>query len=99
MAEHICGDDCPLCFPPYILYRGSRDELNELCRQKDAELTALRSQVETLRGALEKIAALADTSERDGSLDPFQQLANEGIRIGRKEAAAIARSVLKETAE
>ena len=39
-------------YPDYILYRGSRDELNLLCREKDDKIEALK---ETINKMVEKI--------------------------------------------
>ena len=55
----------------YILYQGSRDELNELCRKKDDEIDALKAEIERLRSlsleGREPVAKLLE--DLDGEID------------------------------
>lgn len=36
-------------YPDYILYRGSRDELNLLCRKKDDEIAKLKGTIKSIK--------------------------------------------------
>jgi hypothetical protein len=40
-------------YPDYILYRGSRDELNLLCKEKDDEITKLKETIKSIAMMLE----------------------------------------------